>query len=243
MASASRDAAGSVFADDHDELEAVMGAMRVAPVADAERRLHDMAALQRDDAATYLRTECVRIWPTPEHLVSDHLEFVGDKRAEILRWAGDRSFCRLVGEHLGGPGSDAFWCQVADDEQLQLSIGRRVYDQVPIDAENNRRAQVGKWTTSKRWLLNPRQTQGWELLRATANELHVLAAALAVATTQEEIAHRLHKCWAWCAAKRLAPQRHPPPRSLFPPLSHSLRFACLLPGTRTAWRTSFRSRG
>jgi len=228
------DAVGSANADDLDDLEAVMGGMQVASAADSERRLHDMAAPQMDNAAIYLRTECDRIWPTPEYLATDYLEFVGDKRAETLRWLGEWSFCRLIGEQLGGPGADAFWCRVADEEQLQLSIGRRVYDQVPVGTENNRRAQVGKWTTSKRRLLNPRQMQGWALLRATANELHVLAAALAVAATREELLHCLHKCWAWCAAKRLSPRRHPPHCSPLPVASSLSQFALCTPSPRDA---------
>jgi len=170
----------------------------------------DAAAAKNDRFARTLAREYDRISPKADFLAQNHLVFVANKELQHLRWEGELSFCRLVGERLGGPAADVIWQAVAEDVELQLIIGKDVLDCVPIGTENSGRAQVGRWTTSERRLLNPRQRLGWALLRTTVQGLYVLAAAWAAAETKEEAQHYLRQCWAWYRPS------HPPSRPALP---------------------------
>ena len=128
----------------------------------------------------------------PEEYLKRGRELIGSVGRQSLRWPGKRSFCKLVGQGLGGWDAVDVWHWVRTDDLARAAIaclyaegpGRQVPEAIIGDVAG----------------LLSKTTRLWHLLRALAAAMRVHADG---AESEGDLAAReyhLGASWAWCAS-------------------------------------------
>ena len=150
---------------------------------------------------TVIESWLARLRPSPSDLAAGAATITSKELKEherFLRYVGERSASKMMGEKLGAPpgtdpSADAAWQYLADPAmrpcfQRQAEAAGRA---VPPE----RRADV------TRWIAELLTTRGLRRLRALAQELWVHAGSPCVSETGQPIAVTTVNwpaCWAWC---------------------------------------------
>ena len=134
-----------------------------------------------------------RIAPPVEFLQRGK-ELIGTLGRGCLRWPGQRSFCKVVGQSLGGLDASDAWQWLKADRDTRAIVAARFVEEQRSGVTKMRLAYVA----GADQLLDPDQPQRWGLLRAVADELNTHAeksedARLDQATRD----YHLGACWAW----------------------------------------------
>lgn len=143
-------------------------------------------------AAAALRSIC-----PPEHLAA--CSVMADQKRRTLRWVGEQSFTRYLGQMLGGQDAltSRLWRYVGND-----TVPRKLRQSLLTLAEHDPTLAHEKLQLVRRWalgmhpLLSPASAE-WALLRTAARELHRLGAAEYDGSDKEQHRRRLSSCWAW----------------------------------------------
>ena len=142
-----------------------------------------------------------------------------------------RSFCKVVGQSLGGPDASCAWrCLEADRDARAIVASRFVEDQRTVTESSL------AYVAGADQLLDPRQPhERWGLLRAEADELNTHAAnSEDVHLDQATRDYHLGACWAWCPhlSPRTGIAKHPHAR--LPLAWRPVPGTC---GAQTIWAT------
>ena len=134
-----------------------------------------------------------RIAPPVEFLQRGK-ELIGTQGRGCLRWPGQRSFCKVVGQSLGGPDASHAWQWLKADRDTRAIVASRFVEEQRSGVSERRLAYVA----GADQLLDPDQPQRWGLLRAVTDELNTHAeksedGRLDQATRD----YHLGACWAW----------------------------------------------
>ena len=112
--------------------------------------------------------EHVRRLAPPAEFLQRGKELIGTQRRGGLRWPGQRSFCKVVGQSLGGLDASGAWRWLEADRDARAIVAARFVEEERSGIPETRLAYVA----GADQLLDPRQPQRWGLLRAVADELH-----------------------------------------------------------------------
>ena len=146
--------------------------------------------------------EHVRRLAPPAEFLQRGKELIGTQRRGGLRWPGQRSFCKVVGQSLGGLDASGAWRWLEADRDARAIVAARFVEEESSGIPETRLAYVA----GADQLLDPRQPQRWGLLRAVADELSTHAAKSEdVHLDQATRDYHLGACWAWYL--------HPSPRT------------------------------
>ena len=146
--------------------------------------------------------EHVRRLAPPAEFLQRGKELIGTQGRGCLRWPGQRSFCKVVGQSLGGLDASGAWRWLEADHDARAIVAARFVEEESSGIPETRLAYVA----GADQLLDPRQPQRWGLLRAVADELNTHAAKSEdVHLDQARRDYHLGACWAWYL--------HPSPRT------------------------------
>ena len=173
----------------------------------------------------------VRRLAPPAEFLQRGKELIGTPGRGGLRWPWQRSFCKVVGQSLGGTDASGAWRWLEADRDARAIVASRFVEEQESGVTETRLAYVA----GADQLLDPRRPQRWGLLRAVADELNTHA-------TKSEDAHldqatrdyHLGACWAWCPhlSPRTGISKHPDVRT---PLAwRPVPGTC---GAQTIWAT------
>ena len=138
--------------------------------------------------------EHVRRLAPPAEFLQRGKELIGTQRRGGLRWPGQRSFCKVVGQSLGGLDASGAWRWLEADRDARAIVAARFVEEERSGIPETRLAYVA----GADQLLDPRQPQRWGLLRAVADELSTHAAKSEdVHLDQATRDYHLGACWAW----------------------------------------------
>ena len=144
----------------------------------------------------------VRRLAPPAEFLQRGKELIGTQGRGGLRWPGQRSFCKVVGQSLGGPDASGAWRWLEADRDARAIVASRFVEEQESGVTETRLAYVA----GADQLLDPRRPQRWGLLRAVADELNTHAAKSEdVHLDQATRDYHLGACWAWYL--------HPSPRT------------------------------
>jgi hypothetical protein len=141
--------------------------------------------------------------PSPSDLAAGAATIASPELYEhrrMLRYVGERSASRMLGEKVGAPpgrdpSADAAWLYLADPDR-RPEFERRA-EQAGRAVPPERKEDVMRWIAE---LLTPR---GLRRLRALAQELWVHAGSPCASATGQPVAVTTVNwpaCWAWCVA-------------------------------------------
>ena len=134
-----------------------------------------------------------RIAP-PADFLQRGKELIGTQGRVCLRWPGQRSFCKVVGQSLGGPDASGAWQWLKADRDTRAIVASRFVEEQGSGVTEMRLAYVA----GADQLLDPDQPQRWGLLRAVADELHThVERSEDVRLDQATRDYHLGACWAW----------------------------------------------
>ena len=134
-----------------------------------------------------------RIAPPVEFLQRGK-ELIGTLGRGCLRWPGQRSFCKVVGQSLGGLDASDAWQWLKADRDTRAIVASRFVEEQRSGVTEMRLAYVA----GADQLLDPDQPQRWGLLRAVADELNTHAEKSEdVRLDQATRDYHLGACWAW----------------------------------------------
>ena len=136
----------------------------------------------------------VRCIAPPTEFLQRGKELIGTQGRGCLRWPGQRSFCKVVGQSLGGPDASHAWQWLKADRDTRAIVASRFVEVQRSGVSERRLAYVA----GADQLLDPDQPQRWGLLRAVTDELNTHAeksedGRLDQATRD----YHLGACWAW----------------------------------------------
>ena len=157
--------------------------------------------------------EHVRRLAPPAEFLQRGKELIGTQGRGGLRWPGQRSFCKVVGQSLGGLGASGAWRWLEADREARAIVASMFVDEHSLT--ETRLAYVA----GADQLLDPRRPQRWGLLRAVADELSTHAEKSEdVHLDQATRDYHLGACWAWYLhlSPRTGIAKHPDVR---PPLT------------------------
>mmetsp|Transcript_37060 Transcript_37060/g.93983 ORF Transcript_37060/g.93983 Transcript_37060/m.93983 type:complete len:378 (+) Transcript_37060:95-1228(+) len=138
--------------------------------------------------------EHVRRLAPPAEFLQRGKELIGTQRRGGLRWPGQRSFCKVVGQSLGGLDASGAWRWLEADRDARAIVASRFVEEHRSGVPETRLVYVAGGDQ----LLDPRQPQRWGLLRAVADELNTHAAKSEdVHLDQATRDYHLGACWAW----------------------------------------------
>ena len=138
--------------------------------------------------------EHVRRLAPPAEFLQRGKELIGTQGRGGLRWPGQRSFCKVVGQSLGGPGASGAWRWLEVDRDARAIVASRFVEEQWSGVTETRLAYVA----GADQLLDPRRPQRWRLLRAVADELSTHAEKSEdVQLDQATRDYHLGACWAW----------------------------------------------
>ena len=130
----------------------------------------------------------------PAEFLQRGKELIGTPGRGGLRWPGQRSFCKVVGQSLGGLDASGAWRWLEADRDARAIVAARFVEEHRSGVPETRLAYVA----GADHLLDPRQLQRWGLLRAVAEELNTHAAKSEdVHLDQATRDYHLGACWAW----------------------------------------------
>ena len=135
-----------------------------------------------------------RMAPPAEFLQNEAKELIGTQGRGCLRWPGQRSFCKVLGQSLGGPDASGAWQWLKADRDTRAIVASRFVEEQGSGVTEMSLAYVA----GADQLLDPGQPQRWGLLRAVTDELNTHAeksedGRLDQATRD----YHLGACWAW----------------------------------------------
>ena len=134
-----------------------------------------------------------RIAPPVEFLQRGK-ELIGTQGRGCLRWPGQRSFCKVLGQSLGGLDASHAWQWLKADRDTRAIVASRFVEEQRSGVTEMRLAYVA----GADQLLDPDQPQRWGLLRAVADELNTHAEKSEdVSLDQATRDYHLGACWAW----------------------------------------------
>ena len=137
--------------------------------------------------------EHVRRLAPPAEFLQRGKELIGTQGRRCHRWPGQRSFCKVVGQSLGGPDASGAWRWLEADRDVRAIVASRFVEDQRTVTESSLAYVAGADQ-----LLDPRQPQRWGLLRAVADELNTHAAKSEdVHLDQATRDYHLGACWAW----------------------------------------------
>ena len=156
-----------------------------------------------DDDDSAIESWLARLRPSPSDLAAGAAMIASQELYEhrrMLRYVGERSASRMLGEKVGvppgrDPSVDAAWLYLADPDR-RPEYERRA-EQAGRAVPPERRADVMRWIAE---LVTPR---GLRRLRALAQELWVHAGSPCSSATGQPITAanvNWSACWAWCVA-------------------------------------------
>ena len=161
------------------------------------------ALLSEADQLDVIRTDIkrrVRYIAPPEEFLQRGRELIGTQGRQCLRWPGQRSFCKLVGQGLGGPDAADGWQWLKEDRQLRGIVASRF---VEARGQSVPEAAILGYVEGPNQLLDPNEPRRWGLLQAVASELHDHAAKAENERDQATRDYHLGACWAWCGTPPL----------------------------------------
>ena len=137
----------------------------------------------------------VRSIAPPEDFCKRGRELIGTQGRRCLRWPGQRSFCKLMGQGLGGPDAAGGWQWLKEDRRARGIVASRFVETLgPMVTE----AAILGYVEGPDQLLDPNKPQRWGLLQAVASELHGHATKAENERDQATRDYHLGVCWAWC---------------------------------------------
>ena len=146
--------------------------------------------------------EHVRRLAPPAEFLQRGKELIGTQGRGGLRWPGQRSFCKVVGQSLGGLDASGTWRWLEADRDARAIVAARFVRAQRSGVTETRLAYVA----GADQLLDPSRPQRWGLLRAVADELSTHAEKSEdVRLDQATRDYHLGACWAWYL--------HPSPRT------------------------------
>ena len=136
--------------------------------------------------------EHVRRLAPPTEFLQRGKELIGTQGRGCLRWPGQRSFCKVVGQSLGGPDASGAWRWLEADRDARAIVAARFVRAQRSGVTETRLAYVA----GADQLLDPSRPQRWGLLRAVADELSTHAAKSEdVHLDQATRDYHLGACW------------------------------------------------
>ena len=138
--------------------------------------------------------EHVRRLAPPAEFLQRGKELIGTPGRGGLRWPWQRSFCKVVGQSLGGTDASGAWRWLEADRDARAIVASRFVEEQRSGVTETRLAYVA----GADQLLDPRRPQRWGLLRAVADELSTHAEKSEdVRLDQATRDYHLGACWAW----------------------------------------------
>jgi len=151
------------------------------------------SAMTPDEIRADIEKHVRRIAP-PAVFLQRGKELIGTQGRVCLRWPGQRSFCKVVGQSLGGPDASGAWQWLKADRDTRAIVASRFVEEQGSGVTEMRLAYVA----GADQLLDPDQPQRWGLLRAVADELHThVERSEDVRLDQATRDYHLGACWAW----------------------------------------------
>ena len=143
---------------------------------------------------SYLTAEVRRIAP-PEEFLQRGKELIGTMGRPCLRWPGQPSFCKLVGQFLGGPSAAGGWQWLKEDRAARAIVAHRFIGTYGVTFTET----IKGYVEGRDQLLDPNWPERWGLLQAVASELyaHTVQAENKLCDQAKRDYH-LGACWAWC---------------------------------------------
>ena len=150
----------------------------------------------------------VRRLAPPAEFLQRGKELIGTPGRGGLRWPWQRSFCKVVGQSLGGTDASGAWRWLEADRDARAIVASRFVEEQESGVTETMLAYVA----GADQLLDPRRPRRWGLLRAVADELNTHAAKSEdVHLDQATRDYHLGACWAWCPhlSPRIGIAKHP----------------------------------